>query len=76
MATPKSYSADMSCAAGKITGYAEMTINSPESFHYKMSIDVAKDPTGSAHFDVIATGKFIGTSCAGLRPGEEIDVWE
>jgi hypothetical protein len=76
VATPKSYSADMSCAEGKITGHAEMTIDSPESFHYRMNIVITKDPAHSSHFNVSAAGKFIGTSCAGLKPGEEIDVWE
>ncbi len=76
VATAKTYSADMSCADGKITGHAEMTIDSPESFHYTMSIDMAQNPDRHSHFDVTATSKFVGTSCAGLRPGEEIDVWE
>jgi hypothetical protein len=53
-----------------------MTIDSPESFAYTMSIDMAQDGGKTAHFDVKAAGKFIGTSCAGLKPGEDIDVWE
>ncbi|HMF63003.1 MAG TPA: DUF3617 family protein [Edaphobacter sp.] len=75
-ATAKTYNADMSCAAGKITGHGELTIDSPESFHYKMSIDVAQDPAHPKHFEVTATSKFLSTSCYGLRPGEDIDVWE
>jgi hypothetical protein len=75
-ATPTSYSADMSCASGKITGHAVMTIDSPESFHYKMSVEMAKDREHFSHFDITAAAKFIDTDCLGLRPGEEIDVWE
>jgi hypothetical protein len=75
-ATPTTYSADMSCAAGKITGHAVMTIDSPERFHYKMSVDVSKGAEHASHFEVNAEAKFIGKDCYGLKPGEEIDVWE
>ncbi len=66
----------MSCASGKIKGHAVMTIDSPESFHYKMSVDMSKASEKAAHFDINADAKFIGTNCFGLKPGEEIDVWE
>ena len=75
-ATPTTYSADMSCASGKITGHAVMTIDSPESFHYKMSVDMSKSSEHASRFDINARAKFIGTDCYGLKPGEEIDVWE
>jgi Protein of unknown function (DUF3617) len=75
-ATPTTYSADMSCASGKITGHAVMTIDSPESFHYTMSADITKDHDHASHFDIHAKAKFVGTDCYGLKPGEEIDVWE
>ena len=75
-AAPTSYSADMSCASGKITGHAVMTIDSPESFHYKMSVEMAKGSERTSHFDITATAKFVDTDCFGLKPGEEIDVWE
>ncbi len=76
VATAKTYSADMSCVDGKITGHAELTIDSPESLHYTMSIDMAQNPARHSHFDVTATSKFVSTSCAALKPGEEIEVWE
>ena len=75
-ATPTSYSADVSCAAGKMTGHAVMTIDSPESFHYKMNVDMSKSSGPGSHFGINASAKFIGTNCYGLKPGEEIDVWE
>ena len=75
-ATPTSYSADMSCAAGKITGHAVMTIDSPERFHYKMSVNISKGSEHASHFEVNAEAKFLGTDCYGLKAGEEIDVWE
>jgi len=75
-ASPKSYSADMSCEAGKTTGHAEMTIDSSESLRYTMGIDVAQSQGKPSHFDVTAASKFISTSCMGLKPGEEIEVWE
>jgi len=73
-ATPTTYSADMSCASGKMTGHALMSIDSPERFHYKMSVDVAKGSEHPSHFETTAKAKFIGTDCFGLKPGEEIDV--
>ena len=75
-ATPTTYSADMSCAKGKITGHAVMTIDSPGSFHYTMSVESAKGSEHASHFDIDATAKFIGTNCYGLKPGEEIDMYE
>ncbi|HEY6414229.1 MAG TPA: DUF3617 family protein [Edaphobacter sp.] len=75
-ATPTTYSADMSCAAGKITGHAVMTIDSLESFQYTMSVAINKDAEHASHFEIDAKAKFIGTDCYGLKPGEEIDVWE
>jgi Protein of unknown function (DUF3617) len=75
-ATSTSYNADMSCASGKITGHGVMTIDSPESFHYTMSVDMSKSSEHASHFDINATAKFIGRDCYGLKPGEEIDVWE
>jgi hypothetical protein len=75
-ATPITFSADVSCASGKITGHAVMTIDSAEKFHYKMSVDISKGSENASHFNVSAEAKFIGTDCYGLKPGEEIDVWE
>jgi uncharacterized protein DUF3617 len=75
-ATPTTYNADVSCAAGKITGHAVMTIDSPESFHYKMSVDMSKGAEPASHFDITANAKFIGTNCFGLKPGEEIDMYD
>ena len=75
-ATPTTYNADVSCAAGKITGHAVMTIDSPESFHYKMSVDMSKGGEPASHFDITANAKFIGTNCFGLKPGEEIDMYD
>jgi hypothetical protein len=75
-ATPTTYSADMSCASGKITGHAVMTINSPESFQYTMSVDITKGSEQASHLDINAKAKFIGTNCFGLKPGEEIDMYE
>jgi hypothetical protein len=74
-ATPTTYSADMSCASGKITGHAVMTIDSPEKFHYEMSVD-SKGSDHASHFKVNAEAKFLGKDCYGLKPGDEIDVWE
>ena len=75
-ATATTYSADMSCAAGKITGHAVMTIDSPESFHYKMTVEMAKASEHASHFEITASAKFVGTNCFGLKPGEEIDMYE
>ncbi len=75
-ATATTYSADMSCASGKITGHAGMTIDSPESFHYKLSVEMAKGSEHASHFDITAAAKFIDRDCFGLKPGEEIDAWD
>ena len=75
-ATPTTYSADMSCASGKITGHAVMTIDSPEKFQYKISVDVSKGSEHASHFDINADAKFLGTNCYGLKPGEEIDMYD
>ncbi|HEY6376221.1 MAG TPA: DUF3617 family protein [Edaphobacter sp.] len=74
-ATAASYSADMSCASGKITGYAVMTIDSPESFHYRMNVEMPKGSEYASYFDITAA-KFVDPDCFGLKPGEEIDMWE
>lgn len=75
-ATPTTYSADMSCASGKMTGHAVMTIDSPESFHYEMTGEMLKGSDHASHIDVTTAGKFVGTDCYGLKPGEEIDMWD
>jgi Protein of unknown function (DUF3617) len=75
-ATPTSYSADVSCASGKMTGHAVMTIDSPESFRYTIKVDITKGSEHASHFEINAKAKFINTNCFGLKPGEEIDMYE
>jgi hypothetical protein len=76
VAEGRTYSADASCRGGKMTGHAEMVVESPESYHYKMTMKSVDDAGHPVQFEIVDTSKFVGTSCAGLQPGEEIDVWE
>jgi hypothetical protein len=76
VAEGKTFSADASCKGGKLTGHAEMVVDSPESYHYRMSMKSVEDAAHPMQFEIVDTSKFVGTSCAGLQPGEEIDVWE
>ena len=62
---------------GKINGHAVMTIDSPESFHYKMSVEMVEGL--GACFALryqLPTASSLVRDCFGLKPGEEIDVWE